>query len=399
MTRIERVNAHTCKALLVLLSLWRCDAIRVDDYEETMSLVLLQTSAQVVLGESNGRSTGMVSSQQAARSNGTTFHNSTVLSNASALSFDALANSRRLVALLHRGVLYQAQGLPNGSVIGIVIAVVVGSLLVVFLIYWRASYAIGNLFAAGLETWDQDVFGVDVTCNGDISVSPLLGIFNIHDFVMDNAPGYSAPYLMKLKHAKVDIDVWSYVISCGRNVFIEEIKCNGLEIIFEKSFSGSNVDYVKTHLEKWDEDHPDTPVGNGCAAGLLQCARDAARCRRAVRDLNEFADEKNHSLKVHRVKIQDVTTTLEAKGFPNHGVQMQLPDLYFDDLSAKAGTSIASMAKVVLQEVLHKTGNTASSKLFHPGQMLAGCGSRPPSSLYASGPPSSVLTASRPPSY
>jgi hypothetical protein len=264
--------------------------------------------------------------------------------------------------------------------------VVVGSILlgvfILVLFYWRSHYVLGKAIELGIESMDKRLLGVDVDI-GSLAFSPLHGVVEIHDFRMHNVEGFSAPYIAKVKHMKVDIDMWRYTFTCGKYITIQEIDVQDAHIIFEKSMTSSNLDYIMDHLQddllqeahKPTDNFVDASQPQGCASRMLQCAGNAKAAAqkkmRVIQLMHRQYQGIQGKLKVHLLKITGASVTLEARGFPSHGASIPIADMFFPDLSEKAGSSIPMMIATVVKQVMTNAALAAKANLL----------SRPPSSL------------------
>jgi hypothetical protein len=289
-------------------------------------------------------------------------------------------DSRALPMLL--GLRSGTAGVSSGDTLAIIGGCLGGVIFILFCTYWRGTHVLGNAIAAAIMAVDRDLVGVDLEF-GDVGLNPLFGIFTIKDFVMKNAPGYTAPYLMRAAQVKVDIDVWLYIVTCGKYITVQEIKIIDANINYEKSLTSSNLQYVvdfsNAHQDLGDQDLP--PESQGCAARMLNCQRATTRqldkVKGKARSFQKLTESiRDQRVKVHKVAILNTAVTLEARGFTNHGVKLAMADMFFRDLYAETGGSAPKMIQLVLTTVMRSALKTANANTFG---LMRGSHSSPPS--------------------
>lgn len=119
---------------------------------------------------------------------------------------------------------------------------------------YYVSKLIGKLVKTGIEQFDQDVLGVDVEI-GELHPNVMYGILHIDDLYVRNPKNWDSPYLLHAGVLHIDFDMQALIMSGFQKVEIEKVIFKDVNVIYEKSWSGSNVQDVLDFMagKKGDE--------------------------------------------------------------------------------------------------------------------------------------------------
>jgi len=156
-------------------------------------------------------------------------------------------------------VAHYSDGHSRGFVVfilGFVLGAVMCGLLPI--VGYAVARAICKRIERGVEASDKASLGVDIDI-GKLSVNLYEGYIEIHGFTVFNPPGYSAEYLMKAEAVNVDIRMAMLLCSCFKTVQIDKIVFSGVDVLYDKSWSSSNIDDVinATRVSETEAEKPE----------------------------------------------------------------------------------------------------------------------------------------------
>jgi len=114
------------------------------------------------------------------------------------------------------------------------------------------SNVLGSLVQRLIAHFDTAALGVHVELES-VQLDPIYGNIQVHNLTVANPSGYHSPYLLHAEHVVVDIDVERLMLSLGSHVDVQELTFNGVDVIFEKSLTTSNLNDVLKRLSAGHE--------------------------------------------------------------------------------------------------------------------------------------------------
>jgi len=129
------------------------------------------------------------------------------------------------------------------KLLGIMLAVIVAGLLVVWLVL---SLFLGTAVKTGVEAVLPDIVGAPVTLD-DASISLFSGKGRLRGFVLGNPEGFKTDSAFRFDEVRVDVDVASLL---SDTIVIEEIYINAPKITYEQGIRSSNIGTIRKNIEK-----------------------------------------------------------------------------------------------------------------------------------------------------
>lgn len=212
-------------------------------------------------------------------------------------------------------------------ILGFILGAVVCGLLPI--LGYAVARAICKRIERGFAASDKASLGVDVDI-GKLSVNLCEGYIVIHGLTVFNPPGYSAEYLLKAETVNVDIRMAKLVCSCFQTVQVEKIVFSGVDMLYDKSWSSSNINDVINAAR----------VGGTLAEKLETNCKGSPTCT------------------MRKVFFEDVVVRQPMAGKAT--LALAAADLDVQDFSAEVGESRLQVAAF---EVLRRVLKTAAATL------------------------------------
>jgi len=216
------------------------------------------------------------------------------------------------------------------------------TVLVAIVVILVVIVAIGLSFAdraikVGIETAGTKALSVPVTLE-KLNLSILGGKVGFQNLVIGNPPDYAHDTLMKLKDAKVAVEIKSLL---SDTVNIKEIRLDGLEVTLEqKDIIRSNIQDVIKALPKKEPDEP--------------------------------KEKPKEGKKLHIDTLELTNITVNAKLLPIPGkadtVTLTLPTIKMTDIGGKEDVDTAELAKKILLAISTKIAEIGTDLL--PAEMV-----------------------------
>ncbi|CAE8664441.1 unnamed protein product, partial [Polarella glacialis] len=239
---------------------------------------------------------------------------------------------------------------------------------------------VSSIVHKAVERFDQRHLGVDIDV-GHITSHLGRGYVSLHDFVIHNPDGgkYKSPYLLNARCAVIDVDMWMYIRSFGKHIEIENIVFKDVDVIFEKTWSSSNIHEVldfmeeRTHKKK-EEGKTQTQGGKASASisgkdpeqggkpGDKKGGKKEGKGAKCTADQTELV--------LRRVVVEEVGLRVEAQMLGGFGMRLEISDIHYHDFATEVGESMADdVARVLLTSILksaivNAAGKSLSDKLF-----------------------------------
>merc|ERR1719242_1192189 len=99
---------------------------------------------------------------------------------------------------------------------------------------------------------DSSMLGVKVEL-GDLQLDPSSGLVEVSGLTVHNPEGYYSEYLLHADKVVVDIDMQKLIYSFGKEIDVEEMVFDGVDVIYEKSLTTSNLNDLLKKLSSEEE--------------------------------------------------------------------------------------------------------------------------------------------------
>eukprot|EP00931_Biecheleriopsis_adriatica_P068248 TRINITY_DN4222_c0_g1_i6.p1 TRINITY_DN4222_c0_g1~~TRINITY_DN4222_c0_g1_i6.p1 ORF type:complete len:409 (+),score=87.92 TRINITY_DN4222_c0_g1_i6:76-1302(+) len=209
-----------------------------------------------------------------------------------------------------------------------------------------AGNMLGSLVRGALANFDSSALGVEIEL-GALVIDPATGRIEVEGLTVRNPEGWSSEYLLHADKIVVDIEMEKLLYSFGKELDVQELVFDGVDVIYEKGLSTSNLNDLLKILES-----------NSSAA---ETERSAAETKQA-----EASDVK---LVLHTILAQNIGAKLATKLTGGHGLRLEVGDLKYDDFDTEMGAGrglmdvvrilIMTLVKSVLATVMGKENTKA----------------------------------------
>ena len=181
----------------------------------------------------------------------------------------------------------------------------------------------------GVEQVGPKIIGVPITLE-DIDISILNGSGEITNVAIKNPKGFDTEFLVKVDHARLDIDLKTLL---SNKIVIEEIIVEGPEFSYEMSRKGSNVSKILENVRRIKKD--DTEKG-------------------VVKEQGKRKTEKK--IQINLFQMTDGKVRLQSDK-----IVLPMPNIELKDIGKKKdGVSPKEAADEILGEVSSTIGNVVS---------------------------------------
>jgi len=200
------------------------------------------------------------------------------------------------------------------------------------------SRSMGKAIEFAIETYDTAVIGVDVEI-GKLSVNPFEGVIIADGLTIDNPKGYKSDYLLNAKLVHIDFDMKSLIFSGFSQCKVQKFVLQRVDIIYEKTWSSSNVHDVLQFLEGDHSEDKDKK------------AAEEAKKRKAEASKKNKKDAMN--VELQEVLVEDVGLRLQGQMIGGHGARLALADIKFDNFTKEVGSGyMDDIVKVLLKSIM-----------------------------------------------
>lgn len=193
-----------------------------------------------------------------------------------------------------------------------------------FALFFSFGKVLGIIFKLVVEDFDKQLIGCEMSVRM-AGISLLRGWVNIADVVVQNpdfpaeggSTSWSAPYLMKVKRVRADLDMVKLLMSGGQVFDFEEILLEDVHINYDKPWMlKDNVTCILDHIHNNNQSIPD-----------VEQPREKSLCE------EEAPLKEDVKVVFHKIKIVGVTAEVFVSGPSGLGGQMHvaLADLVFPD--------------------------------------------------------------------
>lgn len=180
---------------------------------------------------------------------------------------------------------------------------------------FATCYLSGALIKEVIEHFDLGFVGVNVDID-TVVFNPFNGHFEATNIFMHNPEGFTTDHLLTVADLKFDLDMIPLVFSLGKHVIVDNVVLSGVDVIYDMSWSGSNIYEVLDYLD------------SGSDGGYV--------------------------VTVHKVTTSDISAKATSSLLNGVGIRLSVKDIGFTDLTQQVGEkSTAGVVEVVLSAILN----------------------------------------------
>mmetsp|Transcript_91346 Transcript_91346/g.175871 ORF Transcript_91346/g.175871 Transcript_91346/m.175871 type:complete len:293 (-) Transcript_91346:50-928(-) len=248
------------------------------------------------------------------------------------------------------------------AVISIIGLVIMALLLAGVCAVCCAGGRVGKVVKDIIMRLDKDAIGVDVTV-GNLVVAVHTGKVEVHDVTLLNPEPYSSEYLLKAGHVKVDIDMLQLLLSRMRQITIQSLVFEDVDLIWEKNgLTHSNIkailEFVVSKQSENGQQHQQQQQQDSVAVAAFAAAPP------------HFDAAPTGSFAIDELVVKDVSVKIASHMMEGAGVRLALEDFTIADVShALTQDMTAEIAREVLHSVLktivvNTVGKSVGNELF-----------------------------------
>jgi len=199
---------------------------------------------------------------------------------------------------------------------------------------------LGTLVKRVLENFDSSMLGVEVQV-GDLVLDPSTGRVEVQGLTVANPEGYYSEHLLHADRVVLDIDMQKLLYSFGKEIDVQEMVFDGVDVIYEKGLVSSNLNDLLKKLSETASDNEEL--------------EQEKKKKKAENDIK---------LVLHTVLAQNIGAKLATKLTRGHGLRLEVGDLSYQDFDTEMGAGrgmmdiirvlIMTLIKSVLATVLGK---------------------------------------------
>lgn len=224
---------------------------------------------------------------------------------------------------------------------------------------------LGSLVKSMLSNFDSSSLGVKVEL-GTLLIDPAIGRIQVRGLTVRNPEGWRSEYLLHADKIIVDFEMEKLLYSFGKELHVEELVFDGIDVIYEKGLTSSNLHDLLEHLDSGAAEAEQATTSDVRSAGVK--TEPASHCRQSQWCCRVRTDkEPEAKLLLHTVRAQSIGAKLATKLTQDHGLRLEVGDLKYDDFETEMGAGrglidiirilVTTLVKSVLATVVGK-GNT-----------------------------------------
>ncbi len=180
--------------------------------------------------------------------------------------------------------------------------VVVLAVIAAFII--RAN--LGGIVKKALETAGPKITQTTLTIGG-VSLSPSTGAGSIQDFVLGNPEGYQAPYSVKVREAKLEVETATVL---SDKIHVKSIVLTDPSIIIEGGLTDNNLKKIQANVESFTGKEKANAAADTGSKKKLQ--------------IDDFL-------------LTGATVEIRLAMLGGQGTKVPLPDIHLKNLGSEAG--------------------------------------------------------------
>eukprot|EP00933_Yihiella_yeosuensis_P071981 TRINITY_DN80247_c0_g1_i1.p1 TRINITY_DN80247_c0_g1~~TRINITY_DN80247_c0_g1_i1.p1 ORF type:complete len:448 (-),score=100.20 TRINITY_DN80247_c0_g1_i1:435-1778(-) len=199
---------------------------------------------------------------------------------------------------------------------------------------------LGSLVKSVLSSFDASMLGVKVEVDG-LHIDPATGRIEVHNLTVGNPEGYHSEYLLHADKIVVDLEMQKLLYSLGKEVDVEELICDGIDVIYEKGLRSSNLNDLLNNLAGPNED--------------ASSSQDVTETQ---------AQEDNFKLTMHQVLIKNIGAKVATKLTRGHGLRLEVGNLSYEDFDTEmgAGRGLMDVIRILLMTIIKSVLATVLGK-------------------------------------
>jgi len=197
---------------------------------------------------------------------------------------------------------------------------------------------LGTLVKRVLENFDSSMLGVDVQV-GDLVLDPSTGRVEVQGLTVANPEGYHSEHLLHADRVVLDIDMQKLLYSFGKEIDVEEMIFDGVDVIYEKGLRSSNLNDLLKKLSETASDKEEQEQEKKKAEGDVK-------------------------LVLHTVLAQNIGAKLATTLTRGHGLRLEVGDLSYQDFDTEmgAGRGMMDIVRVLIMTLLKSVLATVLGK-------------------------------------
>jgi len=141
-----------------------------------------------------------------------------------------------------------------------------------------------------------------------LTIDLVTGRIEVDGLTIGNPEGWSSEYLLHANRVVVDLEMEKLLYSFGKELHMEELVFDGVDVIYERGLTTSNLNDLLKLLET---DSSATEEGEANALDV--------------------------KLVLHRILAQNIGAKLATKLTRGHGLRVEVGDLKYDDFEKDMG--------------------------------------------------------------
>jgi len=185
-----------------------------------------------------------------------------------------------------------------------------------------------------MASFDSSLLGVTVTV-GAMHIEPMMARIEVEDVTVQNPAGYRSPFLLHADRVVLDLDLQKLILSVGQDVDVQELVMSGVDVIYERSWSSSNLhDSLKALTDLGEKLHMPKPA--------------------------EFHPE----VTLHRVAAKDIGAKISSSLTAGRGLRLEVGDFSYEDFSRQvhSGRALVDVVRVLLGTLMQSVLATLVGK-------------------------------------
>ncbi len=205
-----------------------------------------------------------------------------------------------------------------------VLRIVLGLIALVIIAVVLTFVMINHIAKAGIEQGGSYALGVPTTVN-TVDLSIFGGKFDMNGLQIANPAGYKGDFLMHSGKFNLKLEPKTVL---SDTVVVDSFNLDGLDVIIDKTLSGSNVQVVMDHVQKLGGYAP-APQAQGGQPAPQQPAQPAAQ---------QPAQKPGKKVKVNDLVIRNVNAKFYVMGGP--AIPIPVPEIHLQNISSGDGGGV-----------------------------------------------------------
>jgi len=234
------------------------------------------------------------------------------------------------------------------------------------------------LVHAAVSRFCASELGVKVEL-GEMHFEATTGKVQVHGLTVGNPEGYHSPYLLHVDRAVLDIDMRKLVFSFGKDIDVEELTLDGIDVNYEKALHTSNfndilsqlstnpekstsavgeqmhparVDKVNAESMKHDCVDAKAMIAGGASTVSSAVSQAVGTVRRAVGA--EEAGKGERELTLHKVLVRNVGAKVATFLGKEIAARLEVEDISYEDFNTEfgGGRGVVDVIHVLLMTVI-----------------------------------------------